>query len=99
MAKRRQAEIPGTERDTVPELDELASPYCETMYERLTLQSAEKDLRVQLLERMKALKHKTYTYVDGEYEYTFHVKPSAKLETKRRKVGDESPDETPGDDE
>jgi hypothetical protein len=90
MARRgKQTQIPGTERPTVPELDEIAGPYVERLYERMEMQRDEKALKLQLLERMKQLKHKAYTFHDGEDEYEFSVESSSKLKTKRKKLGEE----------
>ncbi len=87
-AKAKQTEIPGTERKGVPELEELAAPYAEALYDRMELQQQEKAMRSQLLARMVHMGHTDYVYTDGTYTYEFHVKPSSKLETKRRRVGD-----------
>jgi hypothetical protein len=101
MARRaKQTQIPGTERPTVPELDEIAGPYVERLYERMELQRDEKSLKLQLLERMKQLKRKVYTFHDGEDEYEFQVESSAKLKTKRKKLGADEPSvEVPDDDD
>lgn len=88
MAK-RQREIPGTERSTIPELEEIVEPYVVELYNALEAQQAAKALRSQLIERMRQLKVKTYTHVDGEYEYSFNVEQIGKLKTKRKRVGAE----------
>lgn len=88
MAK-RQREIPGIERETIPELEEIAEPYVQELYAALDAQKNAKDLRSQLIERMKQLKVKAYTHTDGEFEYQFQVEQNAKLKTKRKKVGAE----------
>lgn len=89
MAKRRprQTQIPGTERETVPELEEIAEPYVQELYTALDAQAAAKDLRAQLLERMRQMKLKNYVHSDGEYDYEFEAESTTKLKTKRRRVG------------
>lgn len=100
MAK-RQAEIPGTERPSIPELDELAAPYTEALYERMRLQGEEKALKAQLIQRMAEMKPKVkeYTYQDGEYAYTFGVDQTAKLKCKRRRIGSDEDEGVPVEDD
>lgn len=86
---RKQTQIPGTEHKGVPELDEIAVPYAEKLYERMELQREEVNLKAQLLDRMRRLGRDEYRYTDGEYVYEFHVEPSCKLKAKRRRMGDD----------
>lgn len=67
-ATQKQMEIPGAERETNAEIDELAGPYTAALYERQRLQLEENQLREQLGERMRALGVPKYRYVDDNGE-------------------------------
>lgn len=88
MAK-RQTELKGTERPVIKELDDICGAYAEALYNRMELQGNEKDYRAQVIERMKQLRQKAYTYVDGEFEFSFTLEQNAKLKTKRKRVGED----------
>lgn len=63
---RRQKELPGVERPTDVDIDEVADPYLDVMRKRMDLQKKERSLREQLIERMKQKKLKSYDHVDGD---------------------------------
>jgi len=88
MAKKQQ-EIPGTQRDTVAELDEIIAPYVEALYARQELQTQELELKAQLDERMVSMRKKSYVYFDGEFEFTVKLESKNKVTVKRKKVGGE----------
>lgn len=88
---RRQTQIPGTERPTIPEIEEVAKPLCEARYQRMELQKTEKALADQLRERMKTHKTKLYrVYVEDdegeEQEFELKLEPGpAKVKIHRVK--------------
>jgi hypothetical protein len=99
MAK-KQLEVPGTERETIPEVEKVASKYVSTLYERMRLQIDEKVLRQQVLDAMKAHKVKLYIVTvetdDEDVDYEIRLKPTGhKLQTKKvkPKVDDDGGDE------
>ena len=101
-AARKQAEIPGTERDRIPDIEEAALALDDVRYRRMQLQIDEARLELQLRERMQAhddeLEHDdkgrpTYVVLDGEYKKTFKLKATLKVACKREKVGDDGGDE------
>lgn len=65
---RRQREIPGIERPTIPELDEVCAPYTAARSERMELQKQERELKKQIDERMKALKVRAYVFYNDDDE-------------------------------
>lgn len=100
MARRKkqtQTQIPGTERKGVPELDEIAAPYVEELYQALESHKAAGELRAQLIARMVHLERAKYVFSDGEYDYEFEAESKTKLKTKRRRVGSEDEGEAAPD--
>jgi hypothetical protein len=90
MAKKKQQEIPGTERQTVDELDEIIGPYVQALYERQRLQQKELELKAQLDERMVQCRKKQYVYFDGEFKFTVKLEAKNKVTVRRQKIaGDE----------
>lgn len=94
-AKKKQTEIPGTERETIPELEEIAIQLAEARYRRMELQEEESDLHQQMLDRMEAVKDKitegpgkvpTYVCIDGENKYVFRLKSLKKVSIERTKT-------------
>lgn len=93
-AAKRQPEIPGTERKTIPELEEVALAFERARYERMRLQQEESRLGQQMLDRMEAVKDQLesdgsgplYVVIDGEYKVTFRLKASRKVSMERSKV-------------
>lgn len=65
MAK-RQLEVPGTERETVPEIEAIAQPYVTALYKRMSFQKKEIELKSQLLEVMTQLQVATYVVYDKD---------------------------------
>jgi len=81
---KRQLEIPGAEAPVIPELAELAGPYCDALYRRRDLQVVEENLKAQLIERMKSLGHEVYAHRDGSLVFTLKLEEgSVKLKCKR----------------
>jgi hypothetical protein len=66
--KRKQMSIPGTERKSVPEVEEAAEAYREVRDERCELSRREKQKKLELLAVMKAHKVKKYKYDDENGE-------------------------------
>jgi hypothetical protein len=66
--KRKQMQIPGTERKSVPEVEEAAQAYREVRDERCELSRKEKQKKLELLAVMKAHKVKKYKYDDENGE-------------------------------
>ena len=66
--KRKQMQIPGTERKSVPEVEEAAEAYREVRDERCELSRKEKQKKLELLAVMKAHKVKKYKYDDENGE-------------------------------
>lgn len=66
--KRKQMQIPGTERKQVPEVEQAAESYREVRDERCELSRREKQKKLELLAVMKAHKVKKYKYDDENGE-------------------------------
>ncbi len=66
--KRKQMQIPGTERKTVAEVEAAAEAYREVRDERCELSKRERQKKLELLEVMKANKVKKYKYDDEHGE-------------------------------
>lgn len=88
MAQKRQMEIPGAEREVVPDLEELAAPYTDALYRRQELQEEENQLREQLGARMEALGIERYVYHDGEAKFVITRDAVMKVRVKRVKEAD-----------
>ena len=86
-----QLKIAGTERKSVPELDELAKPFVKARYERMERHKEELRLQAQLLERMGALKVDQYIVEadDGDFRVT---REEGKVKLKCKKLGDDDAD-------
>lgn len=66
--KRKQLNIPGTERKSVPEVEEAAAAFVEVRDERMGLTRKEKLKKFELLAVMKAHKVKRYKFDDANGE-------------------------------
>ena len=62
----KQAEIPGTERQRIAELDDIAETYRELRDKRMKLQQEENDQQAALHEAMKKHKLTKYRYLDED---------------------------------
>ncbi len=82
---RRQKEIPGTERESDPELDAAAADVYELTTERLEVHERERGARGKLLELMKSKKVDTYVYQDGEERFDVTRSESEKVSVKKAK--------------
>lgn len=89
MTKKRQAEIPGTERECIQELDNAVAEYTGVMYDRLDLQKKEKEAKQALMDAMRAHKQTTYVYADGDYEFRVSYSENANISCKRTQLADE----------
>jgi hypothetical protein len=85
-AQKRQTEIPGVEREVIPDIEELAAPYTDALYRRQELQEEENQLREQLGARMDALGLERYVYHDGEASYVITRDAVMKVKVKRVKA-------------
>jgi translation elongation factor P/translation initiation factor 5A len=86
-AKKRQKEIPGTERQSIPEIDEAALAYVEARDERMALTDREVEQRELLLRRMTEHKQETYKFVDGETEFRVDLaQPAVKPKVSKKSV-------------
>ena len=68
---RKQKEIPGTERPSVPEIDEAAEAYRDVRDERMETQKVEADRKATLLQTVKQHGDKLVPNADGEKVYRF----------------------------
>lgn len=84
-AAKRQIEIPGAERQGIPDIDEVAGPYTEKLYAWQELQKEVDALREQLITRMEELNVEKYEYVDGEATYKLRRTLKSRLSCKREK--------------
>lgn len=66
---KKQSEIPGTERETDPEIDAAAQDVYELTQQRIELQKKEAAARDVLLDRMKSKGIEHYAYIDGDERY------------------------------
>lgn len=98
-AAKRQPELEGFERPTIPEVEEAALALARVRYERMRLQVEEGQLATQLLQRMEAHAddletddedRPIYVVVDGEHRIKATLKSTRKVALTRDKVaGDE----------
>lgn len=88
---RRQLEITGAERPSVPALDKVIDAYTSILYARMEMQRKELDAKNSVDAAM--LKHKREIYVryDGEWKFTVRRKPGKdQITCKREELkGDE----------
>jgi hypothetical protein len=85
--KRKQMQIPGTERKEVPEVEQAAEAYREVRDERAELSKREAQKKAELQAVMRAHKLKKYRYHDEngeELEVVFEDEPRVRL----RKTGE-----------
>lgn len=91
MAK-AQTEIPGTERPSIPEVEEAAEDYRALRDERMALAEKEAEAKRTLITKMKAHNQTAYRYEDNdgvERKVILDEKTNAKV----AKVKRENPDE------
>ena len=88
--RKRQTEIPGTERQGADEeLDEVVQNLVNARYKRMELQKAEIQAELAVQETMRAKKKRTYVYFDGEFEFDVTLTPGPpKVKLKRKKLDD-----------
>lgn len=62
----KQTEIPGTERPSIPEVEEAAEDYRAIRDSRMQMAEKEAQAKATLIERMKAHSVKAYRYADSD---------------------------------
>lgn len=98
-AAKRQAEIPGTERDTIEAIDEAAVKYRALRDERMSLQKDESAARAVLFEVVRQSVEEGfldennegevyYRFVDGELEYDVILRQKQTVKVKRAVADD-----------
>ncbi len=87
MAK-KQMQIPGTERKSVPEVEAAAEAYRDVRDERCELSKREKQKKLELLAVMKAHKVKKYKYDDEQGEEILVSLDDRDPEVSVRKTGE-----------
>jgi hypothetical protein len=90
----KQTEIPGTERQTIPEVEEKAAIVHAIVQRRLSIQAQEKEATASLLAEMKAhnLEVHIYTAENGK-EMRIKVKTDQKVSVRVAKNVDDEDDE------
>lgn len=89
----KQTQIPGTERQTIPEIEENAALLHEIVQRRLSIQKQEKEQHAKLLEQMKAHGVDVHIYVaDNGKEMKVKVKTEQKVSVRVSKNADEDDD-------
>jgi hypothetical protein len=83
---RKQLEVPGTERETHPDVAKAAEKYIEARDARMELTKAEVETKNALVGLMK--EHKLETYEDDDFIVTFEADVQEKIKAKRRAVVD-----------
>ena len=79
-AGKKQPELDGFGRPTVPAVDEAAAAYVEARDERMSLTEHEIDARLKLEALMRMHELEKYRYADGENEYeVYTTNPSVKV--------------------
>lgn len=87
---RRQQEVPGTEKPTDKELDEIAVPLMHMLHERGTMDDKIKDMRAQLFARCKEKQVVSYKVEDGPLEMTIAPTSTERLSVKLKVSEDDS---------
>jgi len=90
--KKRQMQIPGTERKSVPEVEAAAEVYREVRDERCELSRREKQKKLELLAVMKAHKVKRYKYDDDNGEEIMVSLDEREPEVNVKKTGEAEPE-------
>jgi len=85
---RRQTQIPGTERKSVPEVEEAALGYIEARDERMTHTKREKQKKLELLAVMRAHRVTKYKFDDAEGEELMVSLEDKEPDVSVRKTGD-----------
>ncbi len=85
---RRQTQIPGTERKSVPDVEQAALLYIEVRDERMDLSKREKQKKLELLAVMRAHKVKRYKFDDAEGEELLVALEDREPDVSVRKTGD-----------
>ena len=86
---KRQLEIAGAERASIPELDDAVAAYVEVLYQRQALQQKEIELKAGLQEQLLDVSPGGYTYEDGEFRYEVKVESKTKVRVKRTKLDED----------
>lgn len=83
---KRQTEIPGTERATIAEIDQLAATYVQKRDKRAAMQAEEKTLKAQLSTLLKKHDLTSYRYIDGGVEYEVELDITESLTVSKAEV-------------
>lgn len=75
--EKRQTQIPGTERASIPEIDEAAEEYRLVRDERMALSTKEAEAKKKLVATMQSHNQSAYRYDDQD-----GIERNVKLETK-----------------
>lgn len=94
--RKRQAELPGVERNSDEVLDGLAATWVEKAGERAALGSVLKNLKSKIEQAMADRGIKRYRFVDGEIEKEIVISESKEVEIVKVKASRSDDD---GDDE
>ena len=86
---KKQTEVPGTERETDPELDAASADVYELTAKRLAAHAEEKLARAKLADVMRKKERDAYTYVDGEETYNVKRTETEKVSVKKATSGGE----------
>lgn len=86
--RKKQMQIPGTERQQVPEVEQAAEAYREVRDERCELSRREKQKKLELLAVMKAHKVKRYKYDDENGEEILVALDERDPEVKVQRTGE-----------
>lgn len=86
--RKKQMQIPGTERKQVPEVEQAAEAYREVRDERCELSRREKQKKLELLAVMKAHKIKRYKYDDEKGEEILVALDEREPEVKVQRTGE-----------
>jgi hypothetical protein len=82
---RKQAEIPGTERERDEELDAAAADVYELTAERLAAHEREKLARTKLIETMQRKSVSEYLYEDGQERYQVTLTETERVSVRKAK--------------
>jgi hypothetical protein len=92
MAK-RQPELPGTERESIPELDDATECYLAAREQTAGMREAERLALDALLARMAERELERYAYVDGDFLFVVRATQEPKIKITKIKAEVDAPSE------
>lgn len=98
-SKKRQTEIPGTERPSHPEIEEAFEAYQEGIAAKAAAAAVVKEGRDKVIRLMKEQGLESYAFIDGEKERTIHLDRKEKLRVSNRGLDDPANENAGGDGE